>query len=398
MTELSPSEAIERLVRGLVPLDDEQRIAPTAAFGRVLAADLVSNLDLPAFDNAAMDGYAVHADDLQRGRPLQVIGHAYAGHEFTGAASPGACVRITTGAPLPRATAAVVMQEDTCGDEAHRTLLHDCALGANIRRRGEHVGRGDVVLPRGRRLRAADLGLAASVGATRLAVRRPLRIGCLSTGDELEDPPAPLSPSAAYDANRPLMIACARRAGFDAQDLGICRDRTSDFEHSLAQAFAQGLDALVVSGGAAQGDADVVRQASGFDFMPLNVRPGRGVAFARLQRDGRRLLVLGLPGNAVACFVLFHLVAGPVLTHLAGGHAAVPTHVDVPLAVDVRVRAGRIDYRRARWVRGTAEPLPAQGSAMLRTVCDADLLLALGPDPLHAAGTCVPALLLDALG
>lgn len=392
--ELTLVQALADIVAGLPKASGGESIGAGSAAGRVLAADVASTLDLPAFDNSAMDGYALRADDLRPGHWLHEIGRSYAGHGFAGRVETGTCVRIMTGAPLPDGADTVVMLEDVAVDSGTVRVERIAQLGANIRRRGEHIRRGDVVLRAGRVLRAADIGLAASVGATQLSVRRPLRVGIVSTGDELADPPAPLPEAGSYDANRPLLAAGLRRLGYVVHDLGICADTATAFGATIERAQALRLDALLASGGAALGDADVVRAMTGVRFVALNIRPGRGVAVARMQGRDSELLLLGLPGNAVAAFVMFHLLARPVLCHLAGGNAEIPMHLPLPLAGDVRLRGGRIDYRRARFIRDEAgrlrvQPLRDQGSAMLRTVVEADALIALGPADIYADGELV---------
>lgn len=388
--ELSVDEAIAELIATLQPVEGIERVPTSAALARILAEDIASPLDLPAFDNAAMDGYALRAADLAL-PALQEIGTALAGHAFAGRVEAGTCVRIMTGAPLPAGADTVVMVEDTVRANGRVRIVHPPAAGANVRRRGEHLARGDVVLPSQRQLRAADLGLAAAIGCSELPVMRRLRVGLLSTGDELADPPAPLAAGAAYDANRPFLRASVERSGFEAIDLGICPDRSAEFERVLARALADRLDAVVISGGAAQGDADIVRRTGGVRFVALNIRPGRGIAVASLMQSDHAMTLLGLPGNAVAAFVMFHLVARPVLLHRAGGIAATPPSLPVPLAGPVHVRGGRIDYRRACFVRDargalTVAPLKDQGSAMLRTIVEADALIAVGPQTDYAAG------------
>ncbi len=395
-SELSVDEAIAELIAGYRPIEGIERVPTNAALARILAEDIAAPLDLPAFDNAAMDGYALRAVDLALPALLE-IGTALAGHAFTGNVGAGTCVRIMTGAPLPAGADTVVMVEDTVREDGRVRIVRAPAAGANVRRRGEHVARGDIVLPSQRQLRAADLGLAAALGCSELPVMRRLRVGLMSTGDELADPPAPLAAGAAYDANRPFLRASVERSGFEAVDLGICPDRSADFEGVLARALADRLDAVLISGGAAQGDADIVRRAGGVRFVPLNIRPGRGIAVAHLAQSGHAMALLGLPGNAVAAFVMFHLVARPVLLHLAGGVAAPPPSLPVPLAEPVHVRGGRIDYRRAYFVRdarGTlaVAPLKDQGSAMLRTIVEADTLIAVGPQTDYAAGDLVEAI------
>jgi molybdopterin molybdotransferase len=388
--ERSVDEAIAELIATLPPVEDIERVPTRSALGRILAEDIAAPLDLPAFDNAAMDGYALRAADLTL-PALREIGRALAGHAYAGRVAPGTCVRIMTGAPLPAGADTVVMEEDTVRDNGQVRIVRAPPPGANVRRRGEHIARGDIVLASQRHLRAADLGLAAAIGRTELPVMRRLRVGLLSTGDELADPPAPLSAGSSYDANRPFLCASVERTGFEAIDLGICADRSADLERVLERALAQRLDVVLVSGGAAQGDADIVRRAGGVRFIALNIRPGRGIAVANLAQADHVLTLLGLPGNAVAAFVMFHLVARPVLLHLAGGVAAAPPSLPVPLASAVHVRGGRIDYRRACFVRDAGNtlavaPLKDQGSAMLRTVVEADALIAVGPRAEYAAG------------
>ncbi len=402
--ELTPDQALEELVRWAAPIGDVETVAACDAAGRALAEDVAATVELPAFDNSAMDGYALRLEDLRTGHWLHEIGRANAGHPHAGRVETGTCVRIMTGAPVPEGADTVVMREDVSVDGGTVRVEQAQQRGANIRRRGEHIALGDLVLRAGRRLRAADVALATAVGAAQLTVRRRLRVGVVSTGDELADPPQSLPAAASFDANRPLLRASLGRLGFDVQDLGICRDTPEAFAATLDRARRSRLDAVVASGGAAQGDADVVRAASGVRFVALNVRPGRGIAVARMDNvAGVPMVLLGLPGNAVAAFVVFHLLARPLLLHLAGAEAAVPLHIPLPLAGEARVRGGRVDYRRARFVSGNdgglrVQPLRDQGSAMLRTVTEADALIALGPRETYADGDLVgtvPLALLD---
>jgi molybdopterin molybdotransferase len=402
-TELTAAQALDELVGWLPPVREQEPVDLGAAGGRVLSQPVLSNVDLPGFDNSAMDGYALRHADLRPGHWLHEIGRAYAGHPFAGRVEPGTCVRIMTGAPIPDGADTVAMREDVAVDAGSVRVERPPTQGANIRRRGEHIAAGEVALPAGRQLRPVDLGLAAAVGAARLTVFRRLRVGIVSTGDELVDPPAALPAAASFDANRPLLAAGAGRLGFAWHDLGICRDTPQAFATALARARELRLDALVVSGGAAQGDADVVRATAGVRFISLNLRPGRGIAAARLEGAGAPMALLGLPGNAVATYVTYHLLVRPLLLHLAGAAAVVPQHIPLPLAGAVRVRGGRIDYRRARFVRDPSgqlrvQPLPEQGSAMLRTVTEADALVALGPQEAYADGApvdTVPLAMLD---
>lgn len=380
--ELSVDGALAELRRSFVRITGHETVAASEALGRILATDVLSRVDSPAFDNSAMDGFAVRAEDCIQPTQLAVIGTALAGHSFDRALAKGQAVRIMTGAPLPHGADAVVMSEDAQETESGVRLARGIASGANVRRKGEHVQRGECVLRKGRRLRAQDLGLAASVGAASLDVMRRLKIGVLSTGDELVDAPADLPASGAYDGNRPLLCALVSAAGHDVLDLGISADDAAAFARALARATTSGIDVLITTGGAAQGDADVVRHHGDVRFMALDFRPGRGIAVGSLRNGGHRIGLLGLPGNAVAAYIVYQLVARPLLAWIAGAEAERPLALLLPLVSDARTKPGRTEWRRARLIRQqntvAVELLKDQGSAMLRTVSDADALVAIG--------------------
>jgi molybdopterin molybdotransferase len=377
--------ALAHLCERLAPIaQDSEALRLVAAPGRVLARDVVARVDSPAFANAAMDGYAVRVADCNGPNRLRVVGTAFAGHAYAEAMQAGTAVRIMTGAPLPPGADAIVAQEDAIRDADFVSLPAPVAPGQYVRQRGEHVQAGEVVLKTGSTLRAAEIGLATAVGATELQVYRRLRVGLASTGDELSDPPAPLATAGGYDGNRPMLALACRAAGFDAIDLGICGDRAEEFGRLIEQARTDAIDALLVSGGSALGDADVVRKATAVRFLAVNIRPGRGITFGDFSGASARLALIGLPGNAVSAFVMFHLLALPALRHLAGGIAQIPEHLPLPLAIDISCKAGCIDYRRGCFERTAAgdlrvRPLERQGAGMLRTIAEADVLIAAGP-------------------
>ncbi|HXY22365.1 MAG TPA: molybdopterin molybdotransferase MoeA, partial [Burkholderiaceae bacterium] len=226
MSECDLRKAFETLVQPLASIEEVQQVELLQARGRVLAHSLVSSRDLPAQDQAAMDGYAVRAQDLSDGgRTLKVVGRVLAGHDLGQPLVSGTCVRIMTGASMPQGADTVVVMEvaqDLAPDLV--ALPGPIGLGANRRVRGEHVHAGDVVLPARRRLRAADLALACAVGELELDVFRLLRVGVLSTGDELRDAPGPLPPGCAYDSNRVMLRVALEQACLAARDMGICPD------------------------------------------------------------------------------------------------------------------------------------------------------------------------------
>jgi molybdopterin molybdotransferase len=223
----------------------------------------------------------------------------------------------------------------------------------------------------------------------------------LSTGDELADAPADLPANGAYDGNRPLLRALASASGYEVLDLGISADDPAAFAHALSQATARGIDVLITTGGAAQGDADVVRHHGDVRFVALDFRPGRGIAVGALRSGAHNVALLGLPGNAVAAYIVYQLVVRPLLAWIAGAEAERPLTLSLPLASDARVRPSRIEWRRARLVRQdqtvVVELLKDQGSAMLRTVSEADALVAIGPESARAGNVVatIPLAVLD---
>lgn len=400
--ELTVDQAVAHLRTALRPIDAAERCTIADAAGRVLAEDVHAALDVPAVANAAMDGYALRMADAVRGARLRVVGRALAGHPYTGSLAAGETVRIMTGAAVPDGADAILKQEDARASGDAIEVAGDVSSGMHIRLRGEQLRAGDVVLPRGRRLRSYDVGLAAAAGAAMLSVVKRLRIGVISTGDELADPSSAATPAAQYDGNRPMLLAALRRTGYDALDLGIVADREEALRDALAAASSARVDALIASGGVAQGDADFVRRVAG-EFIGLDIRPGRGLVHGRIGDDVDAPRFFGLPGNPVAAYVMFRLVVAPLLARLAGADEDTdsPLTLRLPLAAPAQTRGGRIDWRRVRLVRrehGLAvEPLPLQGSAMLLTLSQADALAAIGPNAAYAAGEPVDVIPLDAL-
>jgi len=400
--ELDLHAAIAALCGQLVPLAQSEQSAVADAQGRILAGDVRAKLDLPAFANSAVDGYAVRAADCIEPARLRVAGTALAGHGYDGNLVAGTTVRIMTGAPLPGAADAVVMQEEANEQGEFVSFTGPVRTGQYVRARGEHVRAGDIVLTKGMALHAPAIGLATALGVTHVQVYRRLRVGVASTGDELADPPALLAAAASYDGNRPLLALGCRSAGFEVVDLGICRDDAAEFAQLSERGRAAALDALLICGGSALGDADIVRKTETVRFLPVNIGPGRGITFAEFGASGAPLAMVGLPGNAVSAFVMFHLILLPALRYLAGSQPQTPDHLPLPLAVDLVCKPGRIDYRRGRLEHNaagelTVRPLDRQGAGMLRTIVDADVLIAAGPQPHYRAGERVGVVLLAAL-
>lgn len=352
---LTLAEAIAAALDSIQPIR-EVEIAPLLdACGRVLAAAVPARLDVPPHDNSAMDGFALYLADLHPDEPtrLPVVGQALAGHPYRGAIPRGAAARITTGAMTPDGPDAVIMQEqcriapDESWIEIEPKVAARLKLGENIRRRGEDVQAGSVLLPHDLRLRPQDVALAAGQGIAALEVLRRPRVAVASTGDELCEPGVELPPGAIYETNRYVLIGLLRRLGCAVTDLGILRDDRDVVLPALRTAAASH-DVLLTSGGVSVGTADLVRDAIAelgrIEFWRLAVKPGKPVTFGRIQE----CLVLGLPGNPVSVMVSFLLFARPLLLKLMGTEPAEPLRLRVAADFAFRRKPGRREWLRAR--------------------------------------------------
>ncbi len=380
---MSAADALERIRTAALPLPPVETVALRDAGGRILAAPLVAGRDVPPYDNAAVDGYAVAFADLaaDRATVLALGGRAAAGHPLGRTARPGEAIRIFTGAAMPDGADTVLMQED-CREEAGSVSLPPgIKRGANRRQRGEDVKAGSTVLEPGRRLRPQEVAIAAALGMTALPVYRPLKVALFSTGDEVREPGADLPPGAIYDANRYTLIALLRGLGCVVSDLGILPDRADAVRAAIAGA-ASDHDLVVTSGGMSVGEEDHVKAAvealGRLDFGRLAIRPGRPVALGQVGG----VPFVGLPGNPVAVMVTFLLLARPLILRLAGASAVTPRLYRGAAGFAYAKKASRAEYLRARLERGddggwVAHKYPRDGAGILSSLVEADGLVAL---------------------
>ena len=405
---LGLEEALARLVAGATALriDEVERVDAADALGRVLAADLVSAIDVPPQDNSAMDGYAVRAAEAQAGVELQVAQRIAAGHVGT-ALAPGSTARIFTGAQVPAGADAVVMQEDTqAADDGRVRIVTAPSVGQWIRRRGEDVRAGTTVLARGTRLAPASLGLAATVGSAALDVVRRPRVALLSTGDELVMPgsvaPEHLPAGAIYNANRGTLTALLQAAGCAVTDLGIVPDTLQATRAALREA-ARSHDLILSSGGVSVGEEDHIRPAVAaegqVELWQVAIKPGKPLAFGHVRGDrAGPALFVGLPGNPVSSFVTFLIAVAPLLRALQGADPALPA----PLALRADFDWPRPDKRREflrvrRNPNGGLDLFPNQSSGVLTSAVWADGLLDNPPGQSFVRGTTVRYLPFDGL-
>jgi molybdopterin molybdotransferase len=351
---LMPIADAERLIAERVTqVVGSEKVTLREAAGRVLAQDIVAPVNLPPFDNSAVDGYAVRAADLngEGERRLTVVDRIAAGHAATHALKAGEAIRIFTGAPMPAGADTVFMQEDCRGEGDDVIVPSGLRCGSNRRLAGEDISAGAVALPAGRRLAVQHVALAAALGLTALEVRRRVRIALFSTGDEIIEPGKALPRAALYDSNRYLLAGLIERFGAEVTDLGILGDDPKDLARSLAAA-ALDHDLVLTSGGVSTGEADHVRAAiesiGRIVFWRLAIKPGRPVAMGVIRggNSGDGAAFVGLPGNPVAVFVTFVRVVRPLLLRLAGALPEPLIALPARAAFSYKKRKGRREYVR----------------------------------------------------
>jgi len=380
---ISLDEACAAIQAAVTPLTRTEVLDLPAADGRVVARDLMSSLQVPPYDCAAMDGYALRADDVPAGGGVLPVAQRVAAGQSAIPLAPGSAARIFTGAPLPAGADAVVMQEDTRSlhDGARVHIMVQPQAGQHVRLAGEDVARGAVIVQRGERLTPASLGLAASIGIARAGVAARPRVALLCTGDELVMPgsvaPQDLPPGHIYDSNRFFLRPLLTRLGCQVHDLGTIADRLDDTVAALDQA-AQTHDLILTSGGVSIGEEDhvkpAVRQLGRLDLWQIAIKPGKPFAFGEIFRPyGGRCYFAGLPGNPVSGFITFLLLVRPLLLQLQGA-----TQLDMP-ALSLRADfdwpkpAKRREFLRVRRnAEGGLDLHPNQGSAALTALHWAD--------------------------
>lgn len=386
---LSVLETIELLEQAVLPLVNPQAVELMRALGRVLAHDIHSPIDVPAYDNAAMDGWALrYADTIGKDwAALEEVGVALAGKPFIGSVYPGACVRIMTGAVMPQHCDTVVPYEMVSSTVQGCITFKASSIksGANHRKRGEDLQHGAVALQQGRILQAADLGLLASLGIGHVEVNQRLRVALLSSGDELCTPGQALAPGKIYDSNRYALFGMLDRLGCEVIDGGHVADDPQHIER-VVRTLAQQADVIMLSGGAAAGDADftasVFHRLGKVQSLRVALKPGSALNFVTIDIDTSARYVFGLPGNPVAAIVVFHVLVRPALLKMMGARAIDPPCFPARLLQDMKRKSGRVEYLRGiaqQEMDGTMSVRlsGAQGSGVLHSLSRANCFVML---------------------
>ena len=393
---LSVEEARAKIAALVQVIEGAQQLPIRDTLDRVLAQEVISGIDVPPHDNSAMDGYALRGADVpgEGETTLRLIGKAFAGTPFAGEVGAGECVRIMTGALIPRGADTVVMQEQVRAEDERIVVGAGHPPGSNVRRAGEDMARGEVVLRPGHRVTPADLGVLASLGLGEVRVRRRLRVAFFSTGDELCSVGEPLRAGQIYDSNRYTLHGMLRRLGVEPFDLGVIRDERAAIQQAFRDASAMA-DVVITSGGVSVGEADYVKQTldelGQVDFWRIAMKPGKPLAFGRLGEA----VFFGLPGNPVSVMATFYQFVQPALRAMTGEPQAPATTLRLPTETPLKKAPGRTDFQRGRLVRDGDGQLRVnstglQGSHVLTSMSHADCFIIL---PAHrgdvAAGELV---------
>jgi len=391
---ISVEEALDKVLSYVEVLEPERKPI-LDCLGQVLAEDVYSTMDIPPLDNSAMDGFAVRAEDTlgateSSPRNLAVVGEVAAGSMPTQEVGPGTAVRIMTGAPLPEGADAVVKFEDT--DEVDRKsstadlsqigISCEAKKGLNVRRRGEDIARGNLVLEKGRVLRPQEIGVLASLGfSTALVIRRPI-VAILATGDELIGVDQPLPPGKIYDSNTYTIAAEVSRYGGIPRVLGIGRDSVESLDEKIDQALDA--DMLITSGGVSKGDYDIVKDVLAehgeIGFWTVCMKPGKPIAFGLIEktkgRRKRKVPHLGLPGNPVSSMITFEQFARPAILKMIGKKVMTKPTVRAIIEGDITNTDGRRVFARVMVTRRSGQYYASltgpQGSGILTSMVRAN--------------------------
>ena len=388
-SSMEVNAALDRIRAAMKPLTGFEKLPVRSALDRVLAKDVHSQIDVPGHTNSAMDGYAIAGSQIpvEGTRELRIIGTSWAGRLFQDKPGHNDCVRIMTGGVMPAGTDTVIMKEHVEVVEDRIRFDTRQKPGQNVRRAGEDIARGDVVLRTGKRLIPADIGLLASLGIGEVVVYRRLRVAFFSTGDELRSIGEALEEGAIYDSNRYTLHGMLTRLGTEVIDMGVIRDVREDTFQAFSEA-AKCADVIITSGGVSVGEADYVKDAlesaGKVDFWKVAMKPGRPLAFGRVKDA----YFFGLPGNPVSVMVTFYIFVQPALRKLMGEQDADHLSLRMACVSRLRKRPGRVEFQRGVMERNeqgdyVVRKTGPQGSGILSSMADANCFIVL---PMESGG------------
>ncbi|HFG1909862.1 TPA: bifunctional molybdopterin-guanine dinucleotide biosynthesis adaptor protein MobB/molybdopterin molybdotransferase MoeA [Vibrio cholerae] len=380
---LSVEQGREKILSLISPLAETESVAIQECYQRVLAREVFSPINVPAYRNSAMDGYALRSDDLER-ESYRVVAEVLAGSHYPKTVELGEVVKIMTGAPMPQGADTVVMREQaTQNGDVVSFAGAKIKAGQNVRQAGEDLAQGQAVFSTGQRVLSPEMGMLASLGFAHADAFRSLKVAIFSTGDEVQAPGGDIEPNSIFDSNRFTLTGLLKQLGCQVIDLGIIEDDEAKMMQVLEQAAKQA-DVVITSGGVSVGDADFIKSAleklGQIDFWRINMRPGRPLAFGQIS--GKPFF--GLPGNPVAVMVSFINFVEPALRKMQGEQGWQPLKVNAIALEDLRSRQGRTEFSRGVYAFNaqgqlTVRTTGKQGSGILRSMSEANCLIEIAP-------------------
>jgi molybdopterin molybdotransferase len=381
---LSVEQGQQKILRSVDALTSSEEITLDNAYGRVLAKSIHSPINVPAYTNSAMDGYALRSDDLDHD-DFKLVGSVMAGYSYQGELGAGETVQIMTGAPIPVGADTVIMREQSTVKGDTVSFSAKASKGQNVRQAGEDLEVGQTVFEQGCLVEAPELGMIASLGFGSVNVRRKLKVAVFSTGDEVQAPGSELKANSIFDSNRFTIKAILQKLDCEIIDLGILEDDEMVMEKAIEQA-SHAADLIITSGGVSVGDADfiknVLERSGNVNFWRINMRPGRPLAFGSINNKP----FFGLPGNPVAVMVSFINFVEPAIRKMQGVTDFMPLKATAIASENLRSRQGRTEFSRGVYsmnnntgqleVRLTGK----QGSGILRSMSEANCLIEISPN------------------
>jgi molybdopterin molybdotransferase len=344
---LSVDEAKQKILDSVIIVTGEEKLAIRSTLDRVLATDIQSTINVPPYDNSAMDGYAIMHNDLQPAEEtcLQLVGESFAGKPYAGTMKPGQTIRIMTGAVIPDGADTIIMQEHARREDNNVFFTSAHKKGDHVRCIGEDMKTGETILTRGKQVTPAELGLLASLGIPEVKVMRKIRVAFFSTGDELRSVGEPLLEGQIYDSNRYTLYGMLKRLGVDIIDMGVIADRREDVRKAFQEA-SMIADAVITSGGVSVGEADFVKdtleELGQVNFWRVAMKPGKPLAIGRINNAA----FFGVPGNPVSTMATFYQFVQPALKKMMGISDSFNTLLKVVCTSNLKKAVGRLEYQR----------------------------------------------------
>lgn len=382
-TAITLTQAKEKCFSTIKKTLSTEKLAIRPALNRVISQDIIAPINVPPCMNSAMDGYALRKIDIKNAQSFNVIDIAYAGQQSHKKIAKNECLQIMTGAMIPK-NADIVIPQEFVTRQGKAIIVNEYNGGDNVRFAGEDLTKGDSVFKKGRLLRAADLGLLASLGIAEISVWRKLRVAFFSTGDELHNLGEPLKTGQIYDSNRYSLFAMLSDLNIDILDMGVVKDDYTVLSAAFTQA-AQCADVVITTGGVSVGQADFVKQVlsdiGSVDFWKLAIKPGRPLTYGKIDKA----YFFGLPGNPVAVMVTFYQIVQPFLKKMMGQIQHIePLLINAISATNIPKSYGRAEFIRAKFSNDngeiTVQKLEKQGSGMLSSMSYANCLIVLTED------------------